>query len=111
MCHAPLFGDPSAYGVRMLELTDVRIVAGFLVSGFGVFLTGASLWKPDYERPLPEALEVIASSPERWRWIHLWMVGGIIVTLLGLGGLTQLFLVAGGLFTAPLASCFSPPEH
>ena len=80
----------------MIEASDARIVSALLIGGFFVFLTGAIRWNRSYEGPIPQTLSAIASSPGRWRWIHLWMIAGIIVTLLGLGGLTQLFLAAGG---------------
>lgn len=80
----------------MLEAGEVRLVAGMLIAGFFVFLTGAVRWKLAYQAELPEALNAIAESQDRWRWIHIWMVGGIVVTLLGLAGLTQLLLVVDG---------------
>jgi len=79
-----------------LDTTDVRIVAGFLIGGFFVFLAGAVRWKMAYQAALPESLAAIAASPAQWRWIHLWMIGGTIMTLLGLAGWTHLVLAEDG---------------
>lgn len=80
----------------MIESNDARIVSGLLIGGFFIFLTGASFWKLDYQRPLEESLRAIARTRRRWLWIHCWMIGGIVVTLLGHAGLAYLFLGAGG---------------
>ena len=67
--------------------TELQAVAGLLIGGFVIFLVGAALWRMDYQSELPEALQAIAKSPGRWRWIHAWMIAGVAVTIIGLAAL------------------------
>jgi hypothetical protein len=80
----------------VLETSDTRIVSGILIAGFVVFLIGAVRWQLAYQAPFRESLAAIAASPGRWQWIHIWMIGGVLLTILGLAGLTPLFFSAGG---------------
>lgn len=59
-----------------------------LTLGLVVFLVGASAWRLDYERPLPEALRVIHGDRRRRAWIHLWMIPALFLTTAGLAGLS-----------------------
>ena len=81
----------------MITSTDLQTVGGLLIGGFVVFLVGAALWKMDYQRPLPEAMLAIAQSLRRWRWINTWMIGGVAITIAGLGALAQLLAESGEL--------------
>ena len=81
----------------MITSTDLQTVGGLLIGGFVLFLIGAAFWKSDYQRPLPEALLAIAQSPRRWRWIHIWMIGGVIISIAGLGALARIFAASGEL--------------
>ena len=81
----------------MVTSTDLQTVGGLLIGGFVVFLVGAALWKLDYQRPLPEAMLAIAQSLRRWRWIHTWMIGGVAITIAGLGTLARLLADSGEL--------------
>ena len=81
----------------MVTSTDYQTVGGLLIGGFVVFLIGAALWKQDYQRPLPKAMLAIAQSPRRWRWIHTWMIGGVVITVAGLGVLARLLAERGEL--------------
>lgn len=81
----------------MVTSSDLQTVGGLLIGGFAVFLVGAALWKLEYQRPLPEALLAIAQSPRRWRWIHAWMIVGVVITIAGLGALAQLQADSGEL--------------
>jgi hypothetical protein len=76
-------------------------VAVLLVAGCFVFLIGAAFWKLEYQAPLETSLAAIGAAQGRWRWIHLWMVTGIVVTLLGLTGFTVLlFRMAGPVYSS-----------
>ena len=79
----------------MFASTDLQTVGGLLTGGFVVFLVGAALWKLDYQRPLSESLLAIAQSLRRWRWIHIWMIGGVATTIAGLGVLAGLLADSG----------------
>ena len=81
----------------MVTNTDLQTVGGLLIGGFVVFLIGAALWKLDYQRSLPETLLAIAQSSRRWRWIHTWMIGGVAITVAGLGALARLLADSGEL--------------
>ena len=83
-----------------MDPTDMQRVAGLLIGGFVVFSVGAALWRQDYQRPLPVALPAIARSLRRWKWIHYWMIGGVLTTIAGIAGLTQLAVAAGDLVYA-----------
>ncbi|MBF4769261.1 hypothetical protein ISU10_15955 [Nocardioides agariphilus] len=66
------------------------LVGGVLVAGLGIFLVGASAWRLEYQRPLPESLLAVHRDRRRWTWIHVWMVAGVLVTSAGLAGLAQI---------------------
>ena len=81
----------------MVTSTDLQTVGGLLIGGFAVFLVGAALWKSDYQRPLPESLLAIAQSARRWRWVHTWAIGGVVITVAGLGAFARLLADSGDL--------------
>lgn len=63
------------------------LVGAVLLAGLVIFLVGAVRWRMTYERPLAEALRVIAGDRPRRAWIHLWMIVALLVTPAGLGAL------------------------
>lgn len=63
------------------------LVGAVLLGGLVIFLVGAARWRLAYERPLTEALRVIAADRPRRTWIHLWMIAALLVTPAGLGAL------------------------
>ncbi len=63
------------------------IVGWTLLLGAVVFLVGAGAWRLDYEKPMAEALTIIASDRRRRAWIHLWMIPAMLITAAGLAGL------------------------
>lgn len=81
----------------MITSSELQTVGGLLIGGFVIFSVGAALWKFDYQRPLPEALLAITESLGRWRWIHIWMIGGVFITIAGLGTLARLLVDSGEL--------------
>ena len=64
------------------------LIGGVLVAGLVIFLVGAVAWRPDYQRPLREALPAIHRDRGRRAWIHTWMIVALVVTPAGLVGMT-----------------------
>ena len=68
----------------------MTIAAGtLLTAGLGVFLVGATAWRMVYQQPLAESLPVVHSDRRRWIWIHVWMIGGVVITSAGVGALAS----------------------
>jgi hypothetical protein len=66
---------------------QVQDVVGLtLIAGLVTFLVGAGAWRLQYEKPMPQALQVIHSDRRRRAWIHLWMAPAMFVTTAGVGG-------------------------
>lgn len=65
----------------------MTLIGSLLVAGFAAFMTGALGWRLEYQQPLDEALPIMHADIHRLRWIHWWMVAGVVLTVSGLGGL------------------------
>jgi hypothetical protein len=75
-----------------------------LVAGFVVFLTGAALWRFDFQAPvLEDTLRSVGEEPSRWLWIHGWIAAGSIVTAVGLSQWAELQRAAGERLRTPAA--------
>ena len=62
------------------------LVGWLLIAGFVVFLTGAAGWRLEYQKPREESLPAMHEERGRVRWVHWWMISGLIITVSGLGG-------------------------
>ncbi len=62
------------------------VVGAVLVAGLVVFTVGASAWRLEWERPLPESLPLIHAARRRRMWIHLWMLPAMFATAAGVAG-------------------------
>lgn len=82
----------------------MMLIGSLLVAGFAAFMTGALAWRLEYEQPLDEALPIMHADAQRLRWIHWWMVSGVVLTVSGLGGLAWSVSDAG---TAIAAAAYS----
>jgi hypothetical protein len=62
------------------------VVGATLVTGLITFMVGAVAWRLAYEEPRPESLRLIHADRARRRWIHVWMIAGLLVTPAGIVG-------------------------
>jgi hypothetical protein len=62
-------------------------VGWLMVAGFVAFMTGAAGWRVAYEQPMERSLPVMHADRGRLRWIHGWMIPGVVLTTSGLAGL------------------------
>jgi hypothetical protein len=78
-----------SWGIRCYQqrMREQQLVGAVLVAGLVVFFVGAGGWKLAYDRPLREALPVIAGDRRRRAWIHLWMIPAMFLTSAGVFGL------------------------
>ena len=89
-------GDESA-----IMMSEGRIVGMLLVAGAAIFFASVSipllsgLGVRVWNAPLPEYLERIASNRSAWLWTNRGIVVGVLLTAVGLGGLTALLREAG----------------
>jgi len=65
----------------------METVGRLLIAGFVTFMVGAAGWKPDYDQAPESALPLIRADRTRWRWIHIWMIPAVILTIAALAGL------------------------
>lgn len=82
----------------------MTLIGLLLVAGFAAFMTGALGWRLEYEQQPDEALPIMHADVQRLRWIHWWMVSGVVLTVSGLGGLAWSVSDAG---TAVATSAYS----
>jgi len=89
-------GDESA-----IMISEGRIAGMLLVAGAVIFFASVSipllsgLGVRVWNAPLPEHLERIASNRSAWLWTNRGIVAGVLLTAVGLGGLTALLREAG----------------
>lgn len=70
---------------------DSRDLVGVaLIAGLVLFAVGAARWRLSYERPPLESLPLVHTDRRRRRWIHAWMVVGLLVTPAGLAAFATL---------------------
>jgi hypothetical protein len=59
------------------------LIGWLLVSGLVVFTVGAARWRLQYEQPLEISLPLKAWEAGRLRWIHHWMLVGLVLSSAG----------------------------
>lgn len=87
--------------VNEMGLVEQRVAGAALVAGTVIFFVGVSvpifsgLSLRVWSAPLQEYLELIAAHQMAWMWTNSGIVVGVLLTAVGLGGLTTLLDQAG----------------
>ena len=87
--------------IGVVTMWEQRIIGIALTAGAVIFCAGVSiplfsgLGVRVWNAPLPEHLERIASNRSAWLWTNRGIVAGVLLTAVGLGGLTALLREAG----------------
>jgi hypothetical protein len=85
--------------------TDTARWCGWLlIAGLVVFFVGAALWRPaEFQAPvLGDALRNVAKRRGIWLWIHVWMAGGVVLTIAGLSVWTEIQRQSGDALATPI---------